>query len=170
VTVLLRTSGLRLREGAREDLVLLRDLIAAAPASMASPGLAGQVARAPLEQLLQVSKASPDHLLLVLEEKGSGGPVGLLQVRLRHPWPRAAFIELLLLVPAARGRGYGRQACEALHDWARIERRLLEVQAAVLAEDVRALAFWRALGYRETGETRKDDGGRSYRILCLKLA
>jgi RimJ/RimL family protein N-acetyltransferase len=163
----IRSSRLRLREASREDLETVRDLLAGTPRALAcsAPFRTG-VAPAALEQIVQAALLSRDRQLLLLEEVARWhAVVGLLDMRLHHPWARSAFVELLLLAPEARGRGFGREACEAWQRWAAGRRELVEVQASVLAEDQGALAFWRALGYRETGERRRDETGRS----CLTL-
>jgi RimJ/RimL family protein N-acetyltransferase len=165
----LQSRRLLLRPATRQDLIVLRDLIAAAPPGLASPGLAGEVAPAALEQLLQAAAVDRRRQLLVIEEKGPG-VVGLILVRLHQPWAGAAFVELLLLAPQVRGRGYGREACEAWQAWARKKERIVEFQAAVSLIDLAASSFWAALGYRDTGEIRKDDAGSSFRILSLRAA
>jgi uncharacterized protein len=68
--------------------------------------------------------------------------------------PRKAIIGLLLLAEAWLRRGIGR-AFEALVEqaigaWPEIE----TVRVAVAASNPGALAFWRGLGFRETGEVR----------------
>jgi GNAT superfamily N-acetyltransferase len=68
--------------------------------------------------------------------------------------PHKAIIKLLLLVEAWRRRGIG-SAFEALVEqaiggWPEIE----TVRVAAAASNPGALAFWRRLGLRETGEVR----------------
>jgi RimJ/RimL family protein N-acetyltransferase len=163
----IRSSRLRLREASRDDLDAVSDLLAGTPRALAcSAPFRTDVAPAALDQVVQAALHSRDRQFLLLEEVARESAVmGLLDIRLHHPWARSAFIELLLLAPGARGRGFGREACEAWHRWAVGGRDLVEVQASVLAEDAGALSFWRALGYRETGLRRRDETGRT----CLTL-
>lgn len=167
MTDVIRSKRLRLREASGDDLEAVRDLLVGTPRTLAcSAPFRTEVAPAALDQILRAARNSHDRQFLLLEERGRGGSVlGLLDVRLHHPWARSAFIELLLLAPSARGRGIGREACEAWHAWAAGQRELVEVQASVVEEDAGALSFWRALGYRETGRRRPDETGRP----CLTL-
>ena len=164
----IKTRNLLLRPALAADLTALRDLLGEAPDEMAAPGVAGEIAPAALEQLVQSAGLDERRRLLVFEEEASDEVVGLLLAQLGKPWPRAAFVELMLLAPRVRGRGYGREAFEAWEE--RVVRRegVLEIQAAVRLGDGPAVAFWAALGYRDTGEVRRDDSGRRFRILARR--
>jgi GNAT superfamily N-acetyltransferase len=67
-----------------------------------------------------------------------------------------AIIGLLLLAEAWQGRGLGRAFAalveQAIGGWPEIA----TVRVGVVAANVRALAFWRRLGYRETGERTRN--------------
>ncbi len=68
--------------------------------------------------------------------------------------PDKAIIGLLLLAEPWQGRGLGRAfaalVLEALGEWPEIA----TARVAVVASNSGALAFWRRLGFRETGEVR----------------
>jgi RimJ/RimL family protein N-acetyltransferase len=65
-----------------------------------------------------------------------------------------AVIGLLLIAEAWQRRGLGRAferlVVQTLGDWSEIT----TVRIAVIETNAGALAFWRKLGYRETGERR----------------
>jgi len=65
-----------------------------------------------------------------------------------------AIIGLLLLAEPWQGRGFGRAfvalVLQAIRDWPEIA----TVRVAVAASNPGALAFWRRIGFRETGEVR----------------
>ena len=164
------TRRLRLRDASERDLTALRHLLADTPRALTCFPFSGAPAVAAVEEMLRIAIRYADRRLLIIEEKKGRRAVGLLDLRLHHPWSGAVFIELLLLAPEARGHGYGREACEACHDWASEVRGYRESHAGVLAEDGEARAFWRALGYRETGESHADDAGRSFLVFVRALS
>ena len=68
--------------------------------------------------------------------------------------PEKSIIGLLLLAEAWQGRGFGRAfatlVLRAIAEWPEIA----TVRVAVVRSNPGALAFWRQLGFRETGEVR----------------
>jgi GNAT superfamily N-acetyltransferase len=68
--------------------------------------------------------------------------------------PNKAIIGLLVFAPAWRGSGRGRVAVERIEalarSWAGIDR----LRVAVVANNGGALAFWRKVGFTETGEIK----------------
>ena len=70
-------------------------------------------------------------------------------------WPdeATAVIGLLLLEPAARGRGIGRQA------FAAIEAQITQLRAVVIASNDVARPCWEHLGFRVNGQTRPHEMG-----------
>ena len=70
-----------------------------------------------------------------------------------------------------RGRGVGRQALEHLLHRAFVELGLARVHLRVLADNPRAIAFYRALGFVEEGRLRRDSvrDGRSVDALCFAM-
>jgi RimJ/RimL family protein N-acetyltransferase len=71
-----------------------------------------------------------------------------------YPVRESAVIGLLLLAEAWQRRGIGRAFAALLEQriasWPEIER----FRLGVVASNAGALAFWRKLGYRETGEVK----------------
>jgi RimJ/RimL family protein N-acetyltransferase len=93
-----------------------------------------------------------DLFLFAIERGGDVvGVVGLLR-----GWnaPHKAHIGLLLLVPAARSGGVGAAAVQQIerivHDWPATS----VLRIAVVATNVNAFAFWRKMGFVETGEVK----------------
>ncbi|WP_169730227.1 GNAT family N-acetyltransferase [Chitinimonas koreensis] len=84
--------------------------------------------------------------------------IGIVMVLRGWPYPEQASIGLLLLAESWQGKGLGRLAyleVEALAQrWPRIE----TMRIGVVASNEPAFPFWRRLGFRETGERRRDAG------------
>jgi GNAT superfamily N-acetyltransferase len=76
-------------------------------------------------------------------------------------WPDAvtAVIGLLLLEPAARGRGVGRLAFEAIEAQARAWPEITQLRAVVVESNDVARPFWEHLGFRANGQTRPHQAG-----------
>ena len=80
---------------------------------------------------------------------------GLAELSFGFPVPGAAYLGLMILMPALRGQGHGRTLLD------RVERIALENGApnlylAVLSENPRGWAFWQREGFRTTGLSRQD--------------
>jgi RimJ/RimL family protein N-acetyltransferase len=84
----------------------------------------------------------------------SDAMIGCADVIRGYPVREKAVIGLLLIVEPWQGRGLGRAferlIVRTLDDWPEIT----TVRIGVVATNAGALAFWRKLGYRETGEMR----------------
>jgi len=80
--------------------------------------------------------------------------IGCADVIRGYPTPEKAVIGLLLLVEARQRKGLGRAFAalveQAIGAWPAIER----LRIGVAASNPGALAFWRKLGYIETGEIK----------------
>jgi RimJ/RimL family protein N-acetyltransferase len=80
--------------------------------------------------------------------------IGCADVIRGYPTPDKAVIGLLLIAePWQRkgiGRAFERLVCRTFADWPEIT----TARIGVVASNPGALAFWRKLGYRETGERR----------------
>ena len=72
-------------------------------------------------------------------------------------WKHAgqSMIGLLLLREDAQGQGYGREACGLLEDIARNWPGMASMRVGVVSTNTGGLAFWRRMGYAETGERVK---------------
>jgi len=78
----------------------------------------------------------------------SSGLVGVVAVR--SPWLRGPFLEMLALLPEARGRGLGRQTV----DWVTAQSRLLASNLWTTVSDFNdtARGFYAHLGFAEVSE------------------
>ncbi|MEM9996928.1 MAG: GNAT family N-acetyltransferase [Bacteroidota bacterium] len=86
-----------------------------------------------------------------------GAVAGLVTARLLTPPPLYAsdlyaFIDELVVDPAARQRGVGARLVDAVRDWAR-EQGVLRVEARVVAGNSGALDFWGRAGAEEVART-----------------
>lgn len=81
-----------------------------------------------------------------LGAEGPGGLLGIAEMAFGYPQPRDAYIGLLLLDPAARGRGLGRAMVDRLMGIA-VARGADRMLIAVLQDNAGGMAFWRAQGF-----------------------
>ena len=119
------------------------------------------------ERALVESAAIPDrHVMgIVLGDD----LIGVLDFRLRYPAADTAFLGLILLVPAARGRGYGSLAMDIWETWLEVETPIQRVRLGVVAHNRRAIRFWLRRGYRFTGEAhRVAVGAAAPRVLMME--
>lgn len=75
------------------------------------------------------------------------GLAGIAELAFDYPKPRDAFLGLMLLDPAVRGRGVGTRFLAAIIDAARA-RNALRIFVAVLDANPRGRAFWEREGFR----------------------
>jgi GNAT superfamily N-acetyltransferase len=81
--------------------------------------------------------------------------VAFADVLLGHPGPETAYIGLLIVHDAHRGRGMGRTLHDAVLDRAQAQGFITTMRLGIIdtvASD--AEPFWRALGYIPTGERK----------------
>lgn len=71
-------------------------------------------------------------------------------------YPEQCMIGLLLLGEPWQGRGLGRLLYAELERRIRLWPGMRSVRLAVIASNAPALAFWQKMGFRRTGETRRD--------------
>jgi GNAT superfamily N-acetyltransferase len=87
-------------------------------------------------------------------------------------WPDAAtaVIGLLPLEPAARRRGIGRRAFDAIEAQARTWPEITQLRAVVVESNDVARPFWERLGSRANGQTRPHESGtvRSSAVVLMK--
>lgn len=94
--------------------------------------------------------ALPGQKAAFLLHEGSRA-VGVLEEVSGWPEPWTVFIGLFLLRDDCRGRGLGRQFLELLEQrWRR--QGIRRIRLAVLDTNPEGRAFWRAMGFQETGE------------------
>ena len=94
--------------------------------------------------------------------------IGCADVIRGYPSRERAVIGLLLLAESWQRRGLGRAFAalleRAIASWPEIER----LRIGVVASNDGALAFWRKLGYRETGETTTPHSGFVREVIVLE--
>ena len=97
-------------------------------------------------------RGKEDDFVFVIEERGSGGPVG--QVSLYHVdgvGRRAEYGRLMIGERAAQGRGLAREATDLLVRWALGPLGLEEVHLEVLQDNVGARRLYERSGFVTTG-------------------
>jgi RimJ/RimL family protein N-acetyltransferase len=94
--------------------------------------------------------------------------IGCADVIRGYPVRESAVIGLLLLAEDWQRRGLGRAFAalveQAIAAWPEISR----FRLGVVASNAGALAFWRALGYRETGEVKPAHSGFVREVIVLE--
>jgi ribosomal protein S18 acetylase RimI-like enzyme len=78
---------------------------------------------------------------------GGGVLLGLIDVARKYPQPGVWYIGLLLIDPTMRNRGMGRDVVRALKGEA-MRNGATRIMLSVVEENVRALRFWQAQGFR----------------------
>jgi GNAT superfamily N-acetyltransferase len=68
--------------------------------------------------------------------------------------PEKAIIGLLLIAQSRQRRGLGRAFSSLIEDAIRAWPEITTLRVGIVASNPGALAFWRHLGYRETGEVK----------------
>lgn len=119
------------------------------------------------ERALLEAAAIPDrHILgIVLGDD----LIGVMDFRLRYPAVDTAHLGLILLVPEARGRGYGTLAMDIWETWLEVQTPIEKVRLGVVAHNRRAIRFWLRRGYRFTGEARRlAVGAAAPRVLFME--
>ncbi len=119
------------------------------------------------ERALVEASAVPDrHIMgIVLNDD----LIGVLDFRLRYPAADTAHLGLILIVPAARGRGYGTLAMDIWETWLEVQTPIRKVRLGVVAHNRRAIRFWLERGYRMTGEARRIAvGSAAPRVLFME--
>jgi RimJ/RimL family protein N-acetyltransferase len=94
--------------------------------------------------------------------------IGCADVIRGYPVRESAVIGLLLLAEQWQRRGLGRAFAalieQAILSWPEI----LRLRIGVVASNASALAFWRKLGYRETGEIKAAHSGFVREVIVLE--
>ncbi|HYQ80353.1 MAG TPA: GNAT family N-acetyltransferase [Anaeromyxobacteraceae bacterium] len=109
--------------------------------------------------LVADAEADPARRLYLLEPRGGGPAVGVLDLHLDYPEPGVAHIGLLLFRESCQGMGYGKETTAAVEaTLARSGFRALRL--SVTDENQDAHAFWARLGFAAVG--RLDRGVTVY--------
>jgi diamine N-acetyltransferase len=70
---------------------------------------------------------------------------------------RQSMIGLLLFDESFQGHGYGTQACRKIEELVRSWEGMESLRIGVIETNVTAFAFWKKMGFIETGERKKAD-------------
>ncbi|HET6923730.1 MAG TPA: GNAT family N-acetyltransferase [Anaeromyxobacteraceae bacterium] len=109
--------------------------------------------------LLADAEGDPARRVYLLEPRGGGPAVGVLDLHLDYPEPGTAHIGLLLFRESCQGMGYGKETAAAVEAaLARAGYRALRL--SVTDENQDAHAFWSRVGFAEVG--RLDRGVTVY--------
>ena len=109
--------------------------------------------------LIADADADPARRVYLLEPRGGGPAVGVLDLHLDYPEPGTAHIGLLLFRESCQGMGYGKETAAAVEAaLARAGYRALRL--SVTDENHDAHAFWARVGFAEVG--RLDRGVTVY--------
>jgi RimJ/RimL family protein N-acetyltransferase len=102
--------------------------------------------------------------LYLVERLGDGAPVGMCGLIKRETLPDVDIGYAFL--PAARGRGFAREAAGAVLAWAREKLRLTRVVAIVTPTNRPSIALLQGLGFTDEGEARLPPGNEPLRLLA----
>ncbi len=97
----------------------------------------------------EAGRAAGDKLLYGIRPAEGGGLIGLLDVFRNYPEPGIWYVGLLLFHPAKRSGGIGREVLESVAAAAR-DAGARELQLNVVAQNIKAFAFWSRNGFAET--------------------
>jgi RimJ/RimL family protein N-acetyltransferase len=142
-----------LRPLEREDLPALLRWIND-PETRMLTGETMPMSRAGGEAYFERIQKDSSRVWLVVVERETGniiGEAGLL--RIFHPW-RTADLTMILGDPAARGKGYGREAILLLMEYAFGALALHRLAIGVVGFNERALRFYESVGFQREGVQR----------------
>jgi GNAT superfamily N-acetyltransferase len=95
-----------------------------------------------------VARTPSDQLMLIADEDGVAlGCVYVVTNRDYFTGEALAYVEVLAVAAAARGRGIGRQLMEAAEEWARVQG-YHRIRLAVWTQNEPARGLYEHLGYR----------------------
>ena len=94
--------------------------------------------------------------------------IGCADVIRGYPVREKAVIGLLLLAEARQRRGVGRAFAALIEQAIAAWPEILRLRLGVVASNPGALAFWRTLGYRETGEVKRAAPGFAREVIVLE--
>ena len=145
---------LQLLQGGAEELAELQRVLEGAPSySHIATGAPPEPGRAlDLYTMLPDGKDRSDKFVFGIHV--AGGMVGCVDIIRGFPDQATAFIGLLLISETAQGRGVGRAGYRAAENIVRGWDGCRHVRLGVLRNNDGAQAFWRRLGFAETGEVR----------------
>ena len=124
---------------------------------------------AEVESWLARRAQEPDTDFRLIADARDDHAIGFVQLTHIDPSAQRAWLGLYV-DPAARGTGAAAEALTVMERIARDEHRLHTIRLEVLAQNERALRFWRARGYAETELVRDHypRGDRKYDVWFLE--
>lgn len=100
------------------------------------------------ERELAACAATPGREIALLTHRASGDPVGVLGWWRGNPEPEVALLGMLMMVPAHRGEGLGREAVQGLEGWL-APQGIHRLRTAVPASAFQEHRLLRALGFEQ---------------------
>ena len=95
--------------------------------------------------------ADPARVFFAIRARSGPDIIGYVQIRDIHPIHRSATIGIRIGEPAERGRGRGREALGLAIRYCWDQLNLSRLTLGVFASNERAIALYRAAGFREEG-------------------
>ena len=94
--------------------------------------------------------------------------VGVIDLVRDYPTPGTWYLGLLLLHPALRGLGHGQAIHAGIRKWVHAQGGRA-IRLGVLEHNVKALAFWERLGYREVARKPFDAGKLTHTVRVMQV-
>jgi RimJ/RimL family protein N-acetyltransferase len=104
--------------------------------------------------------------------KKEGTPVGMVGLYNINWIHRTVEIGIYIGDKTVRGKGYGKEACKLVEQFAKRYLNLRKIKLSVVSENRIAINMWKSLGYKEVGEYQKErfiDGRYMNLILMEKF-
>jgi RimJ/RimL family protein N-acetyltransferase len=97
----------------------------------------------------------------------SGKLIGVLDVIRDYPEKNIWFIGLLMLEPEQRSKGIGASIIDSFGNWA-LGLGARQLRLSVAEENIRALKFWRRMGFKEaSGRLQKKFGNKEHTMIVM---
>ena len=104
--------------------------------------------------LIADAEADPARRVYLLEPRGGGPAVGVLDLHLDYPEPGVAHIGLLLFRQSCQGMGYGKETTAAV-EAGLVRSGYRALRLSVTDENDDAHAFWTRLGFAAVGRLER---------------
>jgi ribosomal protein S18 acetylase RimI-like enzyme len=131
---------------------------------------------------LPVSPAEADKLFNTLPEGKSdddkfligifdpeNNMTGVIEIIRDYPVENTWYINLMLMSPAARGRGNGRKIYDDTEEWA-YDLGARIIRLSVAEQNERALKFWKMLGFKEISRSKEKQGNKENVVIVMNRA
>ena len=106
------------------------------------------------EAYIERLRSSPDRAWFIIEEKGTGRPIGETGLlRMFHPW-RTTDLSIILGEKDTWGQGYGTDAIRLLMDYAFGSLNFHRISIGVVGFNQQALRFYEKIGFKREGIQR----------------